>query len=254
MKRGVRYLAPFLALPVESPLHMSLDGFDWLAAIRMLQHSGRVLGHDVEVLTAAEGPVLPGTIVRVETVERRLMLWTLEACAAYLGSRLCDRDTIMLDVDQLLFRDLSPWFKTSRADLGVLIRPGEKHAAKGWSQPLLNGVQFWRGKRRKALAAFYRQALEVARQLPDAQIQWGADTTAVRMLLEPLEVGVHERAGLTVEMIDADSVLETYSNRHQDILDAGGDLKASRPVLDFRWLRKRWMARAFAAVFPRAAC
>ena len=93
------------------------------------------------------------------------MLWTLEVCLAYLSSTDFNRDTVMLDCDQLVFKDLRPFFAPG-ADLGLLVRPTPKHR-DSWKQ-LLNGVQFWplRGKAR--LIPFYEEALARAARLPEA--------------------------------------------------------------------------------------
>lgn len=246
MSRSIRVVVPFLPLPAESDLHRSLPSFDWIAALRQVVHSAQV---------ACDAPVhaitdvacdLPVPTLRFDTVERRLMLWTLEACAAYLESDAFDRDTVMLDVDQLIFKDLRSVFPD--ADLGLLMRQTMKHVDGG--EPLLNGVQFWSARAKAKLGPFYRSVLAHARTLSEDVLAWGADTVALRERVSPMTIGRAERAGLSVQFIDALSVLEPWSNEHIAYLNATGRiLGPSRPVVDFRWRRKLHMPRVFRVAF-----
>lgn len=254
MKKDIRLVAPFRPFRPESELHQSLADFDWIEAIQLLGQSAKLSSHvDLQVITDVDTD-LPVPMLQYRTRHRRLMLWTLEACAAYLESRDFDRRTVMLDCDQLLFRDLSAWFaQMPHADLGVLVRPTAKHLEPG-GMPLLNGVQFWHPIRgRKALTAFYRDALAIAEGLPESQKQWGADQEALRQLLEPIELGLHERHGLRVMMFDAELVLEALSGEHMDALEQGSMPWPLRSVLDFRWTRKRYMRPVFDQTWARAA-
>lgn len=250
MSRAINIVAPFRPFEPESDLHKSLPDFDWIAALRMMAHTASIsCRSDVRALTDVDTE-LPIDAFKYTTTKRRLMLWTLEVCACYLASRDCDHDTVMLDVDQLVFGDLRPFF-TPGVDLGVLVRADAKHAETDGGQPLLNGVQFWRKGSRKKLAAFYRRALQLAEALPDERIRWGADTDALRMLIEPIELGVVERAGLRVQMIDARDVLESFSDNHKQLIDSNVTPWPKRAVLDFRFQRKPFMPilyqRAIAA-------
>jgi hypothetical protein len=174
------------------------------------------------------------------------MLWTLEACAAYLESAAFDRDTVMLDVDQLVFKDLATFFPD--ADLGLLMRHTIKHVDGG--EPLLNGVQFWSARAKERLGPFYRSVLAHARTLPEDALIWGADTVALRERVSPMAIGRTERDGLSVQFIDALSVLEPWSNEHIAHLNATGQiLGPSRPVVDFRWRRKLQMPHVFRTAF-----
>ena len=253
MTPGLRIVAPFRPCPPESELHRQLaaDGFDWLEALRMCTHSARLAcGCPVHALTDLE-TTLPVETLHVPTTERRLMLWTLDACAAFLASQAFDRDTVMLDVDQLVYGNLARYF-TPGVNLGVLVRTTAKHAE---GQPLLNGVQFWHRRNRSPLVRFYREALALARTLPEDRLVWGADTDAVRQLLEPITLGIHERAGLVVEMIDAEQVLETYNNRLEWTVSQGLPVVPIRPVVDFRWFRKPAMAALYrASIGAEVAC
>ncbi len=257
MTRGIRLVAPFRPFIPEGDFHKSLTDFDWIAAIRMLQHSAQIACHDcpVHVLTDVDTE-LPLPTLRYVTTERRLMLWSLEVCLRYLESDDFDRDTVLVDCDQLIYRDLAPWFAPEAGvDLAVLVRPTPKHhqRADAWRQ-ILNGVQLLAVRGRARLLPFYRQALTVARALPERLLRWGADTEALRVLLDPIEVGVHERAGLRVRMIDYRTVMEALSEQSIQSLKTDGTMSwPTRSVLDFRYTRKRWMAAAYAATVMKAA-
>src|ERR1041384_7933234 len=188
--KPIRVVAPFLPLEPEAPHHLRLaaESFDWPGAIAMLADSvRRTLGCPFHVITDVAADVTAAPTLRYETRERRLMLRNLGVGACCVESDDFDRDTVMLDSDQLIVGDLRPWFQLGSFDLGILVRPRPK-AMPGI--PILNGVQFLAHRGKAKLSTFYRQALAVARTLPEEQIQWGADTEALRILLEPLHVGL----------------------------------------------------------------
>lgn len=240
MKRPIRIVAPFRPFPAESELHKGLPDFDWIEALKMLVHTARVYSKADEVHAITDVDTdLPVPCLKFRTHHRRLMLWTLEVCLRYLESDAFDRNTVMLDVDQLVFGDLRLSF-VNGADISLLVRTDAKHQQPG-GQPLLNGVQFWRAKSKKRLVGFYRRALVIAEQLPEERLVWGADTDAVRQLIEPIEVGVRERHGVSVNLIESTNVIESYSRRHADLVAAGQPLWPLAPVLDFRWTRKTAM-------------
>ena len=247
---ALRIVAPFRPFAPESALHQTLSDFDWMDALTMLVDTAtRACQCPVHAITDTE-TVLPVPTLHYRTSERRLMLWTLEACLRYLESPDFDRDSVMLDVDQLVFEDLAP-LRTPNADLTVLVRTTNKHRETG--RLILNGVQFWSHSGRKRLVAFYRKALAVARTLPEASIQWGADSEALQILLHPIEIGaLVQRDGLTVHFRDATDVLEAFSSAHAVQLAAGAPLVRSRAVLDFRYLRKRSMRPVYERCFQPA--
>ena len=39
MTDAIRIVSPFRPLPLESPHHQALEGFDWIAALRMMARS-----------------------------------------------------------------------------------------------------------------------------------------------------------------------------------------------------------------------
>lgn len=247
MVKGYRVVAPFMPLPTEGGTHQLLEreGFDWHAAIAMMVETAKEACHcPVHILTDVDTP-LAVPALRYRTTSRRLMVWSLEVCLRYLQSRAFDRDTVMLDCDQLIFGDLRKWF-TPGVDLGVLVRPHGKHIEAG-GEPLLNGVQFWHRAGRDRLIPFYSACLAIAQQLPEHRIEWGGDTDALRALIEPIELGVQERSSLTVQMWPASEVLESWSSMHTAMLEAGEVPFVRHAVLDFRSLRKRYMAAMFLA-------
>lgn len=241
-----RIVLPFRPFPPESPLHQELADFDWIAAMRMLSHTAQLTCRwPVEVITDVDTD-LPLPSLKYETHQRRLMLWNLEVIGKYVESTDFDRDTVIMDSDQLIYQDLAPFFKPGIVDLTVLIRPNKSNADHD-RFPILNGVVFARKRGRKAIKRFYQEALSVAENLPDDRIVWGADTDALRILLEPLEVGISYRNGLWVEMLNSNTVLEAISERHTEGLKTGDVPWPIKPVADFRWRRKRYMADYYKA-------
>lgn len=250
MNKGIRIVAPFKPFVSECGTHTLLEreGFDWNAAIAMMIESARASCEDcpVHILTDIDTP-LDFPALRYHTTSTRLMIWSIEICLRYLQSRDFDRNTVMLDCDQLIYGNLRKWFKKDpKVDIGVLVRPHGKHIEPG-GEPLLNGVQFWHRSGRNRLVAFYQRCLDVVQQLPEHRIAWGGDTDALRQLIEPLEIGVTERSGATVQMWPAEDVLESWSSTHAAMLDAGDVPVIRHAVLDFRALRKRHMAAMFHA-------
>lgn len=247
---AVRIVAPFRPMPAECEHHKALPDFDWIAAIRMMRHSvERACGTSVAVLTDVD-TTLPFTMLRYVTIHRRLMLWYVEICLAYLRSDDFDRDTIMLDSDQLVFGDLARWFAPTM-DLGLLVRPPPPREKNGYR--ILNGVQWWPVQAKAKLVAFYRQALAIAESLPEAQIAWGADTIALQELIQPYAIGsTVERAGVRVRMIPADDVLERCSSEQIHRIRRGQTPIPTRDVTDFRNRRKSFMADFYRATVGQA--
>lgn len=245
---GIRIVAPFRPLPLEGGVHLYIAerAFDWMAAIRMLVSSSeRACGCPVHIITDVDTTTLPAPVLQYPTTHRRLMLWTVEACLRYLESDDFDRDTVMLDVDQLIYADLAP-FMPRKADLGVLIRTHMKHSGTDQGNPFLNGVQFWPRRSRERLIAFYRTALAAAEALPEHEIVWGGDTLVLWRLLSPLAVGIQERAGLRVQMLDSEHVLESFSRmRLTRLQDTPPTWRPSRAVVDFRGRRKLLMQSCY---------
>jgi hypothetical protein len=240
-----------MSLPLDAPHHQELASFDWMQAIRMsLSSASAAHGNcQVEVLTDVS-QTLPFPMLRYVTHHRRLMLWWLEIAACYLESDDFDRDTISLDADQLIYGDLRKWFVPGM-DLGILIRKPPKD---GPGLAILNGVQFWPLAGKPQLSRFYRLALAIAETLPETDIVWGADTLALERLLAPLVVGLDDRSGLNVNLIRADDVIEAFSGTGVKRLAQGKLTRhaISRPVLDFRNLRKPYMAGVYEATLAEA--
>jgi hypothetical protein len=250
----MRIVSPFMPLPVECGTHRVLaeEGFDWTAAIAMMIETARDSCRcPVHILTDTETP-LPFQALRYQTTSRRLMVWSVEVCLRYLESDDFDRNTVMLDCDQLIFGNLRKWFrKYTPVDLGVLVRPHGKHLEAG-GEPLLNGVQFWHHAGKERLIAFYARCLDVVQALPEHRIEWGGDTDALRALIEPIQIGIVERSGLTVQMWPAGNILDSWSSSHTAMLESGAVPTVRHAVLDFRALRKRYMAAMFHATRQEA--
>jgi len=247
MTDSIRVVAPFRPFPPEAPHHQELAAFDWMDAIAMLTDSVRAsCGVELRVLTDVDTD-LPCSTLQYQTTHRRLMLWYLEIAACYLDSPAFDRDTIALDSDQLVYQDLASWF-ASRMDIGIVIRATPK-GLPGF--PILNGVQFWAHRAKAKLVEFYRDALAIAEQLPEADIVWGADTVALCRLLEPLSVGMHDRSGLRVRFIQGNDLIEALSLVQIRHLEAGKMQRPTRPVLDFRNTRKPYMRAVYEATIAR---
>lgn len=244
-------VAPFRSFTPEIGHHLQFDQRWWMSAIGMLARSVMAASPRaaVYVITSPDQTNnFPVTVRRVPTHEQRLMLWYLEICAAYLESDYFDRDTIMLDSDQLVFQDLERFFSRSSYDLGVLIRTPRN--LNGFD--IINGVQFWRHSAKRKLAKFYRQALTRAHALDDRFHVWGADTVALSDLLSPLSVGTHRRCNLTVRMFESERVSRALSFDQIEALHRGRFDLPKVPVLDFRNYRKAHMARVFEAAYGRS--
>lgn len=245
----IRVVAPFRPFPPESDLHKQMADFDWVDAIGLLQASvERACQCPFHVITDVDTS-LPLPTLQYSTTHRRLMLWYLEVSLRYLESDDFDRDTIAMDSDQLVFADLRH-IVTPNADLVICARP--EHLNRPDAFPILNGVQVWAHRAKSALVEFYRQALSVAEGLPEDRIVWGADTDALRILLAPIAVGLHRRAGLTVHMRDARAVIEPFSNVMKRWVADGRPFWPAKPIVDFRWRRKPSMRPMFEHVLAKA--
>lgn len=239
----MRIVTAYRPFRPESDVHQALGGgFNWIAALEMLSASA-LRASDLRVWALTdETTALPIPAFRYRSNETRLMLWILDVWIAYLESADFDEDTVLLSPDMLVLDDLRRHVQP--ADLGILVRTGEKFA--GSTMPILNGVQFWRRAAKDRLAAFYRAVSARAAALPERFIRWGADTQATVELLEPIHVGYSYRLGLKVYGYDADSILRPLRAVDVRRLDAGLPPKPmTEPILDFRSMRKDHMARYF---------
>lgn len=237
----MRVVAPFRPFPPEIGHHEQFGHDWWMDAIAMMRHSAsRACNAKVMMLTDVD-TTLPFPCLQYRTNERRLMLWYLEIACRYLSSCDFDQDTVMLDSDQLVYQDLSRWFRT-RMDLGLLVR---RRTRSRDAYPIINGVQFWPIESKLKLATFYRAALSRARQLPESMHVWGADTVALTQLLAPVSIGSHHRAGLRVRLIESDKVSKALSTRMVAALKAKQLQRPNVAVLDFRHTRKQYMRAVF---------
>lgn len=235
-------VSPYRPFPAESSSHRQLDGaFDWIAALRMLATSvRRSCGCDTVALTDVDTN-LPVPAYRYQTAQRRLMLWILEISLAYLQSDDFTQDTIFITPDTVVCRDLRPYFA---GDLTILVRSQPKYH----NRPILNALQWWPVRAKDRLAAFYADTLTLALQMPDNLIRWGADSESLRQRLAPMTPGLQSRAGLSVSMREANTVLLSITNSIMANMDRGrsGAIGTLPPVVDFKGpIRKRYMARYF---------
>lgn len=244
----MRVVTPFRPFEPESREHLELGPFDWIGAIKMLRASVSASCRCETVTITDLDTHLPGPAFQYETARRRLMLWILEVSLRYLESDDFDCDTVMVSPDILVLGDLRAFF---RADLGVIVRASEKFMVA--ERPLLNSVQWWRVAAKDRLAAFYRQALEIAETLPEDVIRWGADTEPLLRLLSPLAVGCFGRVGLTVSAMDQREVMGTFSRRIMRHMQEGRPYQG-QPLLDFKYLRKRHLREFFDYAIGPVPC
>lgn len=244
----LRIVSPYRPFAPESDAHQTLGPFDWVGALAMLQDSARRVVRKVEAVAISDVDADPLGVPALffQTTERRLMLWILDVSLQYLESDAFDRDTVMVSPDMLLLQDPRPWFHPE-AHLSVLVRTGEKHQQSG--RMILNQMQWWRVAGKAQLVHFYRQAIEIARALPEDVIRWGADSVPLQQLLDPIEPGVADRAGLVVSMIESGHAIESLSSYQIQCLEDGLPVGTSRTALDFRYLRKRYQRQAYEALF-----
>jgi hypothetical protein len=235
----MKIVSPFRPFAPENLSHKVLTDFDWVDALRMLRISAQQ-NTDAEVFAITDVDTDLGVpAYRYATKERRLMLWILEVSRCYLESDDFDQDTVMLSPDILVFQDLRPYFG---GDLGVVVRVHEKYAHK----PMLNGAQWWKHSAKDRLVAFYREALERARTLPEHYIAWGADTIPIVEMLLPMEVGLMSRVGL--EAFGISHVGMLYPVMAKDCVRMNMGKRPDDPpfpLVDFKGLRKAYMRQYF---------
>ena len=225
----MRVVSPFRPFAPESPAHLKLGEFDWIGAARMLatsvQRSNRC---ETLVLTDVD-TALPVPALQFQTAERRLMLWILEVSLRYLESNAFDQDTVMVSPDALVVGELGRYFV---GDLAVLVRPAEKYQTRP-HHPVINAAQWWPVRSQVKLVTFYQQALAIARILPEHLLIWGADTAPLVQLLQPIVLGLHERSGLLVSMLDTYKML------------GGIPTPGGPPILHFKYKAKSRMDGAY---------
>lgn len=236
----LRIVSPYRPFP---PVNHSQIGFDWIAALAMLRTTARRATQGEVVALTDMATDLPMPAFHYPTQQhRRLMLWILEVCLAYVESDDFDQDTVMLSPDTLVVGNLRPYFA---GDCTILIRPGRQYAER----PILNAAQWWPIHAKAKLAAFYRQALAIAEGLPRQLIRWGADCEALRHLLEPIRPGLHVRAGLRVSMRDRMTVLQSVGKGVLDEIARHQPLRPHPvPLVDFKYESKQHLPRYFAAL------
>lgn len=240
MKADLRVVSPYRPFEPESQAHRLLGPFDWVAALEMLRESVRRSCDCETVAITDHDTTLPEPVRQYPTTSRRLMLWILEVARCYLHSSDFDRDTVMLSPDLLVFADLRPWMAPGY--FTVLMRAAYP------DHPILNAVQFWPLRRKRAIAQFYDEAWALAQMLPENQLQWGGDTEPLRQLLQPLAPGLVIRDGKPLaRLIESDEILHAFSSGMAGALARGRVLRPVRAIVDFRYLRKSSMRAYFEA-------
>jgi hypothetical protein len=243
----MKIVTPFRPFEPESIEHIRLGPFDWHGAIKMLRASAaRFSQCETFVITDVDTTV-PGPAHYFETTERRLMLWILEVSLRYLESEHFDQDTVMVSPDILVLGDLRPYFI---ADLGLVVRTGEKF--KDTNRTVLNGVQWWRHGSKKRLQHFFRKALAIAKELPEARIVWGADTDPLIQLVSPVVGGdIVKRSGLW--FFGHAKVMQSLSSQAIAAIERGEPMASSPvPLLDFKYQRKHHMRQVFESFMGSA--
>lgn len=236
----MKVVSPYRPFPPASGQHQKLGPFDWIGALRMLRESVRRSCHCETFALTDVDTTLPVPMIQVETADRCLMRWILEVALRYLESPAFDDDTICISPDTLVTGDLRAYFG---GDLGILVRSESKYKHR----PILNSVQWWPLASREKLIAFYRQAYAVALSLPASYARWGADCEALRRLVAPIRLGWQNRAGLIVNMHEAQFLFFSLTEQTQEFLDRRGRLwwPVHLPIVDFKGWRKHYMLRFY---------
>lgn len=238
----MRIVSPYRPFEPESPSHRKLGAFDWIEALRMLAASVRQACSCDTIAVTDVDTTLPVPSFQYATTHRRLMLWIVEVSLAYLESSDFDRDTVFVSPDTIVTADLRPYFA---GDLSILVRSARKYTRK----PILNAVQWWPVASKDNLIAFYRETLSIATQLPGDLITWGADSECLRRQIDPVMIGLHQRSGLTVHMVEASRVLLSISSGAMHALDQRKRVTAGSPIVDFKGPRRKpYMRRYFEAL------
>lgn len=241
--RPMRAVSPYRPFAPESLAHQELGPFDWVGAIEMLRTSVTQSNACETVVITDVDTEVSGPTFHYRTVERRLMLWILEVAHCYVHSDDFDCDTVMLSPDLLVFGSLREWMSDYFTVLMRTRYPGH---------PILNAVQFWPVTRKKTLQAFYAQALAIGRALPERYLRWGGDTEPLCQLLAPLAPGLVMREGKPLaRLIESNEVLQAFTSEMGAAMERGVAVPPVRPIVDFRFLRKRFMKSYFDATIGR---
>lgn len=246
--RPMRVVSAYRQMVPESGHHRRLGAFDWPAALAMMAASV-TRSCDCETIALSDTTTDVGALpaLRYTTAEPRLMLWILEVSLAYVSSNDFDRDTVFVSPDTIVRGDLRPYF---RGDVTILVRSAPKYLKK----PILNAAQWWPVASRARLIHFYTEVLRVARELPDNIIQWGADSESIRRVIEPIQLGIHDRVGVRVHQCEARTVMYSIQPDMVERLETGrASVATALPIIDFKGQRKLWMTRYVEATAPMRA-
>lgn len=238
----MQVVSPYRPSVPESTEHHILGPFDWVGATRMLAESVRQSNGCSTYVITDEATVLPVPSIQLPTTEARLMLWILDVSLRFLESDRFDQDTVFISPDTLVLGSLEPYFV---GDLGVVVRPQAKYSTR----PIINSVQWWPVAAKDKLISFYQRVLAIGRTLDEPMVTWGGDSEPIRRLLMPIEAGLSRRRGLKVQMWSMTEVMTSLLQRDMDDLDAGRTpQRATAPIVDFRYTRKRYMPAYYQAM------
>lgn len=244
----MKIVTPYRPFVPESLSHQRMPDFEWPAAIEMLRASAwESCQVETFVLTDCSTKGV-GQAHRYVPERKRLMVWLLEVCLAYLESDDFDQDTAMLSPDMLVYSDLRPFFQ---ADLGIVARLSPKFRESG--RTLLFGAQFWRHAAKARLVDLYRRALAIADALPEHAQVWGADIEPFQRLISPSSYGTKTFGALSVHFFPEGDVMASTTARDEQRLQAGEAPVPEAPIVDFRYMRKLSMKAYFDATVGVAA-
>lgn len=169
---------------------------DYLPLLHALDRSCWKLGLTHVVLTdRATAPQLcdERLVPSASDLPRDVAQATTEAQACWLeGAPGTPQDTLFVGADCLIRRDFRGHLPD--ADLSIILRPGHKR------HRINNGFMFIPAGSREKVAALFRRIADSTKEEPS----WAcADMVAVEKALSPmpLEYGIQERAGLTVNFL-----------------------------------------------------
>ena len=240
----MKIVSPYRQIVPYKRHHVELPAGWWLEALRMLRWSGlNRTQANTYVITDLETELPFKYVLRYDTQETYLMLWIIEVSLMYLESSDFDQDTVLISPDSLVRKDIN-WFDGT-FDIAVTSRPLKE---KYQHHPLLNGLQWWPLASKDKLIELYREALHIARSLPDNEKRWGGDTTPFLKLLGPIVPGLHDRGGYRVKIFTFPTLMEITPLVMRK-LSEGKRPDADVAVADFKLRSKSNMKTYFERTF-----
>lgn len=185
---------------------------DYIPLLTALDRSCRRLGFDHVVLTdhATQSEITgAGLGAFASYLPRKLSNALTEAQARWLEYGAGDRATLFVGADCLIARDFREHLLP--ADLSIILRPGHKR------HRINNGFMFVPTASRAKVAPLFRKIADTTEPV----FNLCHDMVAVERALSPmpLEYGLHERAGLTVNFLP----METWNGGPKTADDPAGN-------------------------------